>query len=325
MKAVTLGDAGVEIADIDPPRPKSNQVLVKVRACGLNRSDLLETQGQSFGHVGGDAKVLGGEFAGEVVEFGGDTEGLAVGDRVMCRGGSGWAEYAVANWRRAIPITSADIPWEQAATLQGALQTMHDAIVTNGHFTAGQTILIQGASSGVGLMGLQIARAKGAKLVIGTSTNSDRRARLAEFGADLALDSEDESWVKQVLDTTNGAGVNVTVDMLSGAVVNQNMEATAINGYVINIGRLAGMAAEFNFDLHARRRLHYIGTTSRTRSIDEIVEVARLANTDLWGAVERGEIRSPIDKVFPLTAAAAALERMNANAHFGKIVMLPDS
>lgn len=321
MKAVTLGEAGVRIADIDPPRPQANQILVKVRACGLNRSDLLETQGQSFGHVGGKSKVLGGEFAGEVAETGGDVQGIAVGDRVMCRGGSGWAEYALANWRRAIPIRSADLAWEQAATLQGALQTMHDAIVTNGRFAAGQTVLIQGASSGAGLMGLQIARAKGARLTIGTSTNPDRRARLAEFGADLALDSGDEGWVEQVLEATGGAGVDVTIDMLSGDFVNRNMAATAIHGHVVNIGRLAGMSAEFNFDLHAQRRLHYVGTTSRTRSIDELVAVARAANADLWGAVERGEIRSPVDKVFALTDAGAALERMNANAHFGKIVL----
>jgi len=322
MKAITLGTSGVEISDIDPPSPQSHQVLVKVRGCGLNRSDLLETQGQNFGHTGGETKVLGGEFAGEIVELGREVEGLSVGDRVMCRGGSGWAEYALAHWRRAVVIPSEDIPWEEAACLQGAVQTMHDAIVTNGCFTANQSILIQGASSGVGLMGLQVARAMGAKLVIGTSTNPNRRARLAEFGADLAIDSGDESWLEQVLAATDNNGVDVTIDMLSGDFVNKNMEATAIHGYIINIGRLAGMNAEFNFDRHAARRLHYIGTTGRSRSIDEHAEVVRRANNDLGGAIERGEIRSPIDKLFPLEEAAQALARMNANEHFGKIVLL---
>jgi NADPH2:quinone reductase len=322
MKAVTLGTTGAEISDIDPPSPQSHQVLVKVRGCGLNRSDLLETHGQNFGHTGGDTKVLGGEFTGEVLEVGSEAEDLSVGDRVMCRGGSGWAEFALAHWRRTVRIPSDDIPWEQAACLQGAVQTMHDAIVTNGHFTANQSILIQGASSGVGLMGLQVARAMGARLVIGTSTNTERRARLAEFGADMALDSGDDSWLEQVLEATDGNGVDVTIDMLSGEFVNKNMEATAIHGHLINIGRLAGMTAEFNFDRHAARRLHYIGTTGRTRSIDEHAEVLRRANDDLGGAIERGEIRSPIDKIFPLEAAAQALARMNANEHFGKIVLL---
>lgn len=321
MKAITLGDSGVKLTEIDTPAPKSNQILVKVKACGMNRSDLLETQGQSFGHLSGDTKVLGGEFAGEAVEVGSEAEGLSVGDKVMCRGGSGWAEYAVANWRRAAPMGDADIPWEQAACVQGALQTMHDAIVTNGRFKSGQTALIQGASSGAGLMGLQVARAMGAKLVIGTSGNAERRARLPEFGADRALDSGDVNWVEQVLDATDGNGVDITVDMLSGDFVNKNMQATAVHGYVINIGRLAGMSTEFNCDLHAARRLHYIGTTGRSRSMDEHEAVRRKANDDLWEAVVRGEVRSPIDRIFPLEEAPTALARMNGNEHFGKIVL----
>jgi NADPH2:quinone reductase len=321
MKAITLGESGVKLSEIDPPSPKSSQVLVKVRACGMNRSDLLETQGQSFGHLSGDTKVLGGEFAGEVVEVGSETQGLVVGDKVMCRGGSGWAEYAVANWRRAEPMGDTDISWEQAACVQGALQTMHDAIVTNGRFNKGQTALIQGASSGAGLMGLQVARAMGAKLVIGTSGNAERRARLSEFGANLALDSSDDSWIDRVLEATDGKGVDVTVDMLSGDFVNKNMQVTAVYGHVINIGRLAGMSTEFNCDLHAARRLSYIGTTGRSRSMDEHEAVRRRANEDLWDAVVRGEIGSPIDKVFPLADAETALARMNANKHFGKIVL----
>jgi len=321
MKAITLGESGVKLAEIDPPSPKSNQILVKVHACGMNRSDLLETQGQSFGHLSGDTKVLGGEFAGEIVELGSDAQGLAVGDKVMCRGGSGWAEYAVANWRRAAPMGDADLPWEQAACVQGALQTMHDAIVTNGRFKSGQTALIQGASSGAGLMGLQVARAMGAKLVIGTSGNAERRARLSGFGAGLALDSSDDGWVDQVLEATDGKGVDVTVDMLSGDFVNKNMQVTAVHGHVINIGRLAGMSTEFNCDMHAARRLTYIGTTGRSRSMDEHEEVRRKANEDLWDSVVRGEIASPIDKVFPLADAATALARMNANEHFGKIIL----
>ena len=106
MKAVTLGDDGVEIKELPNPEPNNEQVLVKVKSCGLNRSDLLETQGQSFGHTGGDTKIIGGEFAGEIVELGDGVEDLKVGDKVMCRGGSGWAEYAVANHKKAIKFNT---------------------------------------------------------------------------------------------------------------------------------------------------------------------------------------------------------------------------
>ena len=324
MKAVTLGDDGVEIKELPNPEPTSEQVLVKVKSCGLNRSDLLETQGQSFGHTGGDTKIIGGEFAGEIVELGEGVEDLKVGDKVMCRGGSGWAEYAVANHKRAIKFNPEQISWEQAASIQGNLQTMHDAIVTNGKFISGQSVFIQGASSGVGIIGLQIAKALGASLVLGSSTNQNKLSKLSSYGADILIDTSKENWLDKVLDVTEGKGVDVLIDMLSGDFVNKNMEATKINGYLINIGRLAGMNGNFNYDLHAKRRLHYVGTTGRTRSVEENLDVARVANKDLWDHVVDGKIRHVIFKTFRLNEASDALNIMNENKHFGKLVLLPD-
>ena len=324
MKAVTLGDDGVEIKDLPNPEPTSEQVLVKVKSCGLNRSDLLETQGQSFGHTGGDTKIIGGEFAGEIVELGEGVEDLKVGDKVMCRGGSGWAEYAVANHKRAIKFNPEQISWEQAASIQGNLQTMHDAIVTNGKFISGQSVFIQGASSGVGIIGLQIAKALGASLILGSSTNQNKLSKLSSYGADILIDTSKENWLDKVLDVTEGKGVDVLIDMLSGDFVNKNMEATKINGHLINIGRLAGMNGNFNYDLHAKRRLHYVGTTGRTRSVEENLDVARVANKDLWDHVIDGKIRHAIFKTFSLDDAKLALNIMNENKHFGKLVLLPD-
>jgi len=324
MKAVTLGDDGVEIKDLPNPEPTSEQVLVKVKSCGLNRSDLLETQGQSFGHTGGDTKIIGGEFAGEIVELGEGVEDLKVGDKVMCRGGSGWAEYAVANHKRAIKFNPEQISWEQAASIQGNLQTMHDAIVTNGKFITGQSVFIQGASSGVGIIGLQIAKALGASLVLGSSTNQNKLSKLSSYGADILIDTSKENWLDKVLEVTEGKGVDVLIDMLSGDFVNKNMEATKINGHLINIGRLAGMNGNFNYDLHAKRRLHYVGTTGRTRSVEENLDVARVANKDLWDHVVDGKIRHVIFKTFRLNEASDALNIMNENRHFGKLVLLPD-
>lgn len=324
MKAVTLGDDGVEIKDLPNPEPTSEQVLVKVKSCGLNRSDLLETQGQSFGHTGGDTKIIGGEFAGEIVELGEGVEDLKVGDKVMCRGGSGWAEYAVANHKRAIKFNPEQISWEQAASIQGNLQTMHDAIVTNGKFITGQSVFIQGASSGVGIIGLQIAKALGASLVLGSSTNQNKLSKLSSYGADILIDTSKENWLDKVLEVTKGKGVDVLIDMLSGDFVNKNMEATKINGHLINIGRLAGMNGNFNYDLHAKRRLHYVGTTGRTRSVEENLDVARVANKDLWDHVIDGKIRHVIFKTFRLNEASDALNIMNENRHFGKLVLLTD-
>lgn len=324
MKAVTLGKNGVEIKELPEPKPGNQQVLVKVKSCGLNRSDLLETQGQSFGHTGGDTKIIGGEFAGEVVELGEGVNELQVGDNIMCRGGSGWANYAVASSKRSIKFNTEQISWEQAASIQGNLQTMHDAIVTNGKFLSGQTVFIQGASSGVGIIGLQIAKALGASKVLGSSTNQNKLSKLSSYGADVLIDTSKEDWLESVLDSTDGKGADVLIDMLSGDFVNKNMEATKINGHLINIGRLAGMNGIFNYDLHAKRRLHYVGTTGRTRSIQENLEVARVANKDLWDHVIDGKIRHVIFKTFSLDDANSALNLMNENKHFGKLILLTD-
>ena len=203
-----------------------------------------------------------------------------------------------------------------------ALNTLHNALITRGRLKAGESVLIQGASSGVGLMGLQIAKMKGAKPVMGSATNDARRARLKEFGADLAIDTRDEKWADQVLEATGGKGVNLTVDMVSGPLVNPLMKATAVLGRIINVGRLGGVTAEFNFDLHAMKRIDYIGVTNRNRTLDELREVMRLMHEDLWDAVTAGKLTLPVDRTFPLDEAVAAQAYMKANQHFGKIALV---
>ena len=323
MNAVVVTDTGVQIQDVPTPSPKSNEVLVRVRACGLNRADLMVASGMAHGRAGGAGTIVGLEFVGEVAEMGAEAKaesGLSVGDRVMCGGASGWAEYAVADWGRAAKIPDANVSWNEAATLGTALNTMHNAVVTAGRMQKGEAVLVQGASSGVGLMAMQIAKYKGAGLIIGTSTNAERREKLKDFGADLALDSRDESWADQVLEATGGEGVDLIVDNVSGYTVNDSLRAAKILGRIVNVGRLGGFSGEFNFDLHAARRIDYIGVTFRTRSIQEVREIARLMQADLGEAVANGELRVPIDSVYPFEQVADALAHMKGNQHFGKLV-----
>jgi NADPH:quinone reductase-like Zn-dependent oxidoreductase len=321
MKAAVVAESGVVIRDVPKPAPGPAQVLVKVHAAGLNRADLIMASGRMHGSTGGAGAVLGLEFAGEVVEAGPQVEGIKVGDRVMCSGAGGYAEYAVADFGRTARIPANNMTFAQAATLPVALQTMHDAVVTNGRLKEGETVLIQGASSGVGLMGLQIAKLKGARLVIGSSTNATRRARLKEFGADLAIDSKSPGWADEVVKATGGKGVDLIVDQISASVANDNLKAAAVRGRIVNVGRLGGFKGEFDFDLHALKRIDYIGVTFRTRSVEEVREINRRMRADLWQAVEAGKLALPIDRTFPLDEAAAALAHMKANNHFGKIVL----
>jgi NADPH:quinone reductase len=325
MKAAVVTENGVQVRDVPEPKPSPEQVLVRVRASGLNRADLAVAAGHAHGSIGGAGTVVGMEFAGEVVEVGGEvppSAGVKPGDRVMCSGAAGYAELAVADWGRVSPVPDRNMGWEQAATLPIALQTMHDAVVTNGRLRAGESVLIQGASSGVGLMGMQIAKLMGAKLVLGSSTNAERRARLGEFCCDVAIDTSDPAWPDRVLEATGGRGVELIVDQISAPVANGNLRACAILGRIVNVGRLGGARGEFDYDLHAMRRISYIGVTFRTRSPDEVREINRRMRADLWEAVEAGKLRLPIDRTFPLADAAAALEHMKANRHFGKVVLV---
>jgi NADPH2:quinone reductase len=322
MKAYVYGANGAEITDVAKPAPKGTQVLVRVRACGLNRADLGMTKGHAHGSAGGAGTVLGMEWAGEIAELGPDAKGVKIGDRVMGSGGAAFAEYAVTDHGRLFHIpANANMSYEDAATLPVALATMHNAVVTNGALQAGQSVMIQGASSGVGLMAMQIAKLKGAKLVIGSSTDAMRRGRLKEFGADLAVDSSDPGWVDQVLKATDGEGVDLIVDQISGKVASQNLAATKVKGRIVNVGRLGGTRAEFNFDLHAARRISYIGVTFRSRSIEEIREIFDEVRNDIWPAVESRKLQLPIDKIYPFADIGKAFEHMEANKHLGKIVV----
>jgi NADPH:quinone reductase len=318
MRAAVLGERGVEIRDVANPTPKSNEVLVKVSAAALNRADVLIASGQAHGFAGGTGTVMGGECAGEVVALGGDVGDFKPGDRVAGSAPGSFAEYVAVDSGRAYKMPAAGMAYETAVCLPWALQTMHNAIVTVGRLQRGESVLIQGASSGVGLLGLQIAKLKGAAVVLGTSTNESRRVRLEEFGCDVVLDSRDAEWPEKATVATGGKGVDLIVDQISAGVSSMNMKAAAILGRIVNVGRLG----DFDFDLHALKRIDYIGVTFRTRSPDEYRAIVRAAYADLWPAVEAGKLFLPIDRTFPLDEVTDALAHMRANAHFGKIVLV---
>jgi NADPH2:quinone reductase len=321
MKAAVVGEKGAEVRDLPKPDPKPNEVLIRVRASSLNRADLLVASGHQHGSVGGVGARIGLECSGEIEAVGSEVKDFKAGDRVLASAPGGFAEYAVTDASRAHRIPGNNMTYEQAACLPVALQTMHNAVITAGRLKRGETLLIQGASSGVGLMGMQIGKLMGASTIMGTSTNAQRRARLKEYGCDVAIDTTNPDWPEDVKKATGGKGVDLIVDMISAPVANGNLEATKILGRIVNVGRLGGMKGEFDFDKHALKRIDYIGVTFRTRSPEEVREIVRALRADLWPAVEAGKLSLPIYKTYKLADIAEALEVMRANQHFGKIVI----
>ncbi|MBV7484793.1 zinc-binding dehydrogenase [Bordetella sp. BOR01] len=322
MRAIVLGAEGPVLAEAPVPEAGGAQVRVRVQACALNRADLYMAEGRRHGDTGGRGTVLGLEWAGVVDAVGPDVPAhIHVGKRVMGSGRGAFADYAVADWGRVLPMPDSILDPAMAATLPIALQTMHDALVTHGRLQAGQSLLVHGASTAVGLMALQIARYMKAGWVGGSSTNAGKRQRLPDWGADLAVDPTAPDWVQQVLDATGGAGADVVVDMLAGPVFNATLAATAIEGRIVNVGRLAGRTANFDFDLHALRRVHYSGVTFRTRTAEQVRQITAHMLRDLGAALDAGQLRLPVDRSFALAQGAQALAYMQTNRHFGKIIL----
>jgi NADPH2:quinone reductase len=324
MKAIVVSADGPRLANIPMPTVRPDEVLVRVRAAALNRADLHVAAGHRHGTSGGEGAVIGIEWAGDIVELGANVppeSGLAVGDRVMCSGAGGYAEYAATDWGRVYKLTNVEMDFTHAATLPIALQTAHEAITASGGFQRGEAVLVQGSSSGVGLMAMQVARLLGASQVIGTTTRPERADLLKGFGASAVVDTRTEDWPLDVLELTGGNGADLVVDFVAGAMMNRNMQATRICGRIVNVGRMGGFKGEFDFDLHSLRRIRYIGVTFRTRSREEVRDIARQMRRDLWSAVDEGAIRLPVHTTFALQDARAALACMSANTHFGKIVL----
>lgn len=321
MRAGVASETGLDVREVAIPTPGPGQVLVRIAAAGMNRADLMAAKGAGVATKESLGRPIGMEWAGEVVATGDEITAPAIGDNVMCSGTGGYAEYAIADAGRCIKLP-ASFDMERAATLPLVAMTAHNAVVTNGQLASGESILVQGATSAVGLMTLQIARVMGATIIAGTSTTPERRARLAEFGATHSIDPSVEGWPDDLVAAT-GDGAHVIVDMVSGSSVNQSMQAAAVGARMVNVGRLGGVSGEVDFNLHAAKRITYTGVTFRTRALEEIREITARTRDDLWPHLEAGRIALPIDRRFALADAPAAHAHMAANAHFGKIVLVP--
>jgi NADPH2:quinone reductase len=324
--AVVVEDASgkrIEVQEVARPVPGPGEVLVHVRAAGANRADLA----MSVGHFRGAgsalaAPIAGLEFAGDVAETGTGVVGVKVGDRVMAMGQGAFAEYARIDHKLLIPVPPG-FSWEEAAAAPVALMTMHDAVVTNGRLRAGEAVLVQGVTSGVGIAAFQIAKVKGARPVIGTSTSDAKLATLESWGLDVGVNARTEDVVQRVQDATGGRGADLVIDMIGGAVINQNMQAAAVKGRIIDVGRMGGRTGEIDLDLHSLKRISFVGVTFRTRSVEEIQTIIRLMVDDLWPDVTARRIRLPVDRVVSIDGISDAYAHLRSNAHLGKVIVTP--
>lgn len=321
MLAGTASETGLTVIEVPRPAAGPGQLLVKVLAAGLNRADLNAAKGAGVASADRWGKPIGMEWSGTVESVGNGVTDFMPGDVVACSGTGGYAEYAVADAGRAFRVAKSDLV--AAAGLPLALMTAHNALVTEGRFAPGQSVLVHGGSSGVGLAAMKIARLLGASRILATSNSAAKLQQIKGLGADIAIDSTAPSWSAQVLEATDGKGANVVVDLVTGSGLNETMRATAIHGSIVNVGRLGGTRVDLDLDLHSLRRLHLIGVTFRTRSLDEVRKIAAAVRELLWPYVEDGALALPVDRIFTLSDAVQAHAYMASNQHFGKILLRP--
>ncbi|KPK91632.1 MAG: hypothetical protein AMJ94_06915 [Deltaproteobacteria bacterium SM23_61] len=327
MKAIVIipGKEGgtLEMRGVPEPKPGAGQILLRVKATALNRADLYQRQGlyPTRTDPGSSLIIAGLEAAGEVADLGEGVGGLKVGDHVMALCTGSYAEYVVFDHRLAVPIPDR-LSWEEAATIPVSYNTEHNALITSARLKPGESVLINAASSGVGVAAVQIAKLFGARPVMGTGSSPEKLQALAGLGMDVGVNYRTENFADAALAATKGAGVNVIIDHVGAPFLKDHLRCMALGGRLVSVGRLAGRVGELDLDFLALRRLHLIGVTFRTRTLEERIAVTRACAADLLPAFADGRLKPIIHRVYPLHQALEAQAYMASNAQLGKIVLV---
>jgi NADPH2:quinone reductase len=312
------GGTRLVLADVPALRPGPDDLLVETRAIGLNRADLSLKAGH-YQHVATrpPQPIAGLEAAGVVVGMGERVTGWKPGDRVMGMPSGAYAEQVLLHHRLALPVPGA-LGWAEAAALPVALLTAHDALITEGALAPGAAVLVQGASSGVGIGALQVARWRGASAVIGVA-GAAKLPELARHGMTHGVDRGGDC--QAAIERAAPGGVDVIADLVGATAASLHLQVAATGARWVQIGRMGGLVAQIDLNLVSLKRLRLIGVTFRSRSVDEFAAVAHAAWSDLGAAVAHKRFAMPVHATFRFSQVQQAHELMRENRHLGKLVL----
>jgi NADPH2:quinone reductase len=320
MKAIEISQPGgpevLRETERPRPQPKANEVLIKVAAAGVNRPDVLQRMG-NYAVPPGASDLPGLEVAGEVVS-GGNT--FKPGDKVCALvHGGGYAEYCVAPETQALPVPKG-LTLVEAASLPETFFTVWANVYDRGRLAPGETLLVQGGSSGIGVSAIQMAAATGNR-VYATAGSDEKVAACLRLGATAAFNYKTQDFEKEILSVTEKKGVNVILDMVGGDYVPKELKCLAEDGRLMFIAYLRGPKTELNIDAVMRRRLTISGSTLRPRTVEYKATLAKGLRERIWPHIEAGRIKPEIFKTFPLAQACEAHRLMESSQHIGKLVL----
>jgi len=311
------GGAGALFVESAPvPVPVPGQLLIRVRAAGVNRPDIFQRAGL-YPPPPGAPVTLGLEVAGEVTAVGDGVERWRPGARVTALlGGGGYAEYAVVDARHALPVP-ANLDFVHAAALPETIFTVWSNVFERGQLRAGETLLVHGANSGIGVTAMQMAKAAGAR-VFATARGAAKAEKARELGADLAVDAAAGDWAVPVKDA---GGANVVLDMVGAGYFERNMDVLLPDGRLVVIATLTGHEVQLNLRQLMLKRLTVSASTLRARDANEKARLARAIEENVWPWIESGAVRVPVDRTFPLERAGEAHAWLESGSQFGKVVL----
>ena len=296
------------------PEPKPGQILIRVRAAGVNRPDIIQRMG-FYPPPPGSPETLGLEVAGEVVVGAGRWK---AGDRVCALlGGGGYAEYAVCDARHALPIPKG-LDFVQAAALPETVFTVYANVFEHGALKPGETLMVHGATSGIGTTAIQMGKAYGAK-VIATARSAEKAAAAHELGADVAVDAKAEDFAEAA---KREGGCDVVLDMVGGDYFAKGLDALRRAGRIVFIAGLGGGDVTLSIGRLMQKRAVVTGSTLRPRTADEKARLAAAVEALVWPWIEAGKVRPHVDATFPLAEAAKAHAHLEGGAHVGKVVLV---
>jgi putative PIG3 family NAD(P)H quinone oxidoreductase len=320
MRCVEIQKPGgpevLRLAERPTPVPGANEVLIRVAAAGVNRPDVLQRKGL-YPPPPGASDLPGLEVAGEITALGPGVSTRKAGERVCALlTGGGYAEYATAHEGSCLPVPKGLTPVE-AASLPETFFTVYANVFDDADLKAGETLLVHGGTSGIGVTAIAMAKAVGAK-AIATASSGEKLNAIRALGADLALDYTVDGWVAEA---NAFGGADVVLDMAGGDFVEKNLECLKPFGRHVSIAFLRGPVGQVNVFAVMRKRLKLSGSTMKARDFADKARLAKGLHGRFWPLIEAGRIRAIIDRVFPLAEAAAAHARMEKGEHVGKIVL----